>query len=324
MYDRERLSNARGAHARESSRGMTRLCRALRCARWIACVSLAAAAPASFAADRDALEAARSERSALLRSESGWLALVGLVELREGANSFGRARSNRAAIAYPTLPETLGTFTLRDGRVRFTAARGVAVTADGAPATKLDLASDRSGSPTILEHGTVQLFVIERAGRHLVRVRDRASPRVLGFAGLEYFPIADDWSFDARFEPYLPERRIAIVNVLGYEEQYRLPGRVVFAKDGREWALDAVISPGGEPTELFLMFADGTTGHETYGAGRYLYTALPRDGRVRVDFNRAINPPCAFNDFATCPLPPPQNRLALRIEAGEKKYAAHP
>lgn len=205
--------------------------------------------------------------------------------------------------------------------MHFAAERGVAVTANGAAVRSLEVQADRGGSPTLLEHGTVQVFVIERAGRHFVRVRDRASPRIREFTGLAYFPIADEWVVDARFEPYVPERRIGVMNVLGYEEQFRLPGRVVFAKDGREWALDAVTVAHGEPTELFLMFADGTTGRETYGAGRYLYTPLPRDGRVRVDFNLAINPPCAFNDFATCPLPPQQNRLALRIDAGERKYS---
>lgn len=276
--------------------------------------------PPAPVADRAAIEAARAERIAHLRSDSGWLSLVGLAWLKPGANTLGRGRSNRAVVDYPKLPERLGTFTLRDGRVRFAAARGVTVTHAGAKVSELDLASDRSGAPTILACGPVELFVIERAGEHLVRLRDRESARVLGFAGLEWFPVADEWVFDARFEPYVPERTLGIMNVLGYEEQYRLPGRVVFTKDGREWALDAVISPGGEPTELFLMFADGTTGHETYGAGRFLYTELPKDGRVLVDFNRAINPPCAFNEFATCPLPPLQNRLGLRVEAGELKY----
>jgi uncharacterized protein (DUF1684 family) len=110
------------------------------------------------------------------------------------------------------------------------------------------------------------------------------------------------------------------MNVLGYEDLMPSPGAIVFTKDGRELRLDAVQLQPTDP-ELFVMFADATTGHETYGAGRFLYVPLPKDGRVAVDFNRAINPPCAFNVFATCPLPPEQNRLPIRVEAGELKYA---
>jgi uncharacterized protein (DUF1684 family) len=280
-----------------------------------------APAPGVPAADRVAIDAARAARLAGLRSESGWLTLVGLAWLKPGANTLGRGSTNTAVVPYPKLPERIGTFVLRDGRVRFTAARGVAVAHDGARVKRLDLVSDRAGAPTILEYGSLRLHVIERAGRHLVRIRDLESPRLREFAGLAWFPIADGWVFDARFEPYVPERTLGIMNVLGYEEPYRLPGRLVFTKDGREWALDALIPPGGDGSELFLMFADGTTGRETYGAGRYLYVDAPRDGHVRVDFNLAINAPCAFNEFATCPLPPRQNRLPLRIEAGEQTYA---
>ena len=104
------------------------------------------------------------------------------------------------------------------------------------------------------------------------------------------------------------------------EQEYESPGAVVFQKDGREWRLDAVLEEPGD-RELFIMFADATSGHETYGAGRFLYVPLPSAGRTRLDFNKAYNPPCALNDFATCPLPPPQNHLKLRVEAGEKTYA---
>ena len=125
--------------------------------------------------------------------------------------------------------------------------------------------------------------------------------------------------FDARFEPYQPVRHIRIINILGMEQEYPSPGAVVFMKDGREWRLDAVLEQPDDP-QLFIMFADATSGHETYGAGRFLYAPLPSAGRTRLDFNKAYNPPCALNDFATCPLPPSQNHLKLRVEAGEKTY----
>jgi uncharacterized protein (DUF1684 family) len=110
------------------------------------------------------------------------------------------------------------------------------------------------------------------------------------------------------------------VNILGMEEEAQSPGAVVFSKDGREWRLDTVLETPGDK-ELFIMFADSTSGHETYGAGRFLYIPLPQGQTALVDFNKAFNPPCALNDFATCPLPPSQNRLKLRVDAGEKKYA---
>src|SRR5436190_954580 len=128
---------------------------------------------------------------------------------------------------------------------------------------------------------------------------------------------------DARFEPYEPAHRLKIVNILGMEEDAVSPGAVLFTRDGREWRLDTVLESPGDK-ELFIMFADETSGRETYGAGRFLYIPLPEGGRAPLDFNKAYNPPCALNDFATCPLPPPQNRLKLRVEAGEKKYAGGP
>jgi len=170
---------------------------------------------------------------------------------------------------------------------------------------------------------TLRFFVIERAGNLGVRVRDLSNPHRTGFQGLSYFPVSTAWVFEARFEPYQPARHIRIINILGMEHEYEFPGAVVFVKDGREWRLDAVLEEPGD-RELFIMFADATSGHETYGAGRFLYVPLPSAGRTRLDFNKAYNPPCALNDFATCPLPPPQNHLKLRVDAGEKRYAGVP
>jgi uncharacterized protein (DUF1684 family) len=172
----------------------------------------------------------------------------------------------------------------------------------------------------VLESGTLSFFVIERVGRYGIRLRDKASPHRTNFRGLDYFPISTDWVFDARFEPYTPHRKIKITNVLGMEEDMDAPGALVFNKDGKEWRLDAILEDPKDE-ELFVMFADATSGKETYGAGRFMYVSLPQNKRVQLDFNKAYNPPCAFNTFATCPLPPYQNRLPLRVEAGEKNYA---
>jgi uncharacterized protein len=282
-----------------------------------------AGSPAQLEAERARVEEWRVRRLDSLTSDTGWLTLAGLFWLKSGANTFGRAAGNALTLDNPALAEHAGSFELSGQQVHFIAQPGSGVTYDGRPVTALSLAADMTGSPTVLASGTLRFFIIERAGNLGVRVRDLNNPHRLEFRGLSYFPVSTDWVFDARFEPYQPLRQIKIVNILGMEEQQVSPGAVVFVKDGREWRLDTVLEQPGD-AELFIMFADSTSGHETYGGGRFLYVPLPLNGSVRLDFNQAYNPPCALNDFATCPLPPAQNRLQLRIEAGEKTYARGP
>jgi uncharacterized protein (DUF1684 family) len=271
-------------------------------------------------AERAQVSEWRARRVEELTSDSGWLTLSGLFWLKQGENSFGRAPDNALVLAHPALAEHCGIFSVSDHRVRFTAAAGSGVTAAGRTVSSLELRADSAGSPTVLASGALRFYLIERAGNLGVRVRDLNNPHRTSFRGFSYFPVSTDWVFDARFEPYQPARRITIINILGMEQQYGSPGALIFTKDGHEWRLDTVLEEPGDK-ELFIMFADATSGHETYGAGRFLYVALPSAGRTRLDFNKAYNPPCALNDFATCPLPPQQNHLKLRVEAGEKTYA---
>ena len=280
--------------------------------------SLASASPS--VAERTDVEQWRAQRLASLTSETGWLTLAGLFWLKDGDNTFGRDARNTIRLDNPALAATAGSFVLKDKHVRFVARDGSGVTHEGKPVTSIDLVPDTQEAPTLLNSGSLTFFLIERAGNLGIRVRDRASPDRKNFLGLDYFPIGDEWVFDARFEPHQPLQQIKIVNILGMEENMASPGALVFTKNGRQWRLDAVLEEP-DAKELFVMFTDGTSGRETYGGGRFLYVPLPTAGKVRVDFNKAYNPPCAFNDFATCPLPPFQNRLALRVEAGEKKYA---
>jgi uncharacterized protein (DUF1684 family) len=280
-----------------------------------------APAAAALPAEAASIEHWRQERLTSLTSDNGWLTLVALFWLKEGDNSFGRAASNTLVLDNPALAPEAGSFVMTGHQVRFVARPAGGVTHDGRAVGSLDLTADSAGDPTVLASGSLRFYVIERAGNLGVRVRDLNNPRRLQFRGLSYFPVSTDWVFDARFVPYQPARHIRIVNILGMEEELLSPGAVVFTKGGREWRLDTVIEQPGDQ-ELFIMFADATSGHETYGAGRFLYIPLPAQGRARLDFNRAYNPPCALNDFATCPLPPPQNRLKLRVDAGEKTYAA--
>lgn len=295
--------------------------------RSIALLCLAAALaslPAQAAADEAAyhreIEAFRAERLARLRSESGWLTLVGLHELGNGETSFGRATDNDFVLDHPALPARAGVFEQRAGRVSFTAQPGAGITHEGRPVTSIVMQPDTAEAPTVLAAGSLRLLVIDRGQKLYLRVRDLEHPLRRSFRGLEYFPIDSSWKLEARFEPYDPPHTIRIVDVLGEEREMSATGALVFGRDGREWRLDAVLEEP-DADELFVMFADGTSGRETYGGGRYLYVPRPADGRVPLDFNRAYNPPCVFSDFATCPLPPWQNRLdGLRVTAGERRY----
>ena len=269
--------------------------------------------------EQAAVEQWRVTRVAELTSETGWLTLVGLFWLDKGDNTFGRAPSNRLVLDHPALAPRAGTFTLDSKGVHFKARRDSGITHAGLPVSSMDMVMDTRGEPTVVSSGPLRFFIIERAGKIGVRVRDVDSPRRREFVPIDYFPIATDWVFTARFEPYEPHRHIRIINILGLEEEMDCPGALVFNKDGREWRLDAVLESPNDQT-LFVMFGDRTNGKGSYGGGRFLHTPLPAGGTVRVDFNEAYNPPCAFNNFATCPLPPEQNKLALRVESGEKAY----
>jgi hypothetical protein len=293
---------------------------ALAAALWPAAGAAGGRESPSLESEQAAIARWRAERVESLTSDGGWLTLSGLFWLKEGDNTFGRAPGNSLALDNAALADTAGSFVLSGHQVRFVARPGSGVSHDGRPVTTLDLAPDTSGAPTVLASGALRFYVIERAGNLGVRVRDLANPHRTGFRGLEYFPVSTDWVVDARFERYQPAHHIRIVNILGMELEMESPGALVFTKDGREWRLDTVLEEPGDQ-ELFIMFADATSGHETYGAGRFLYIPMPQGATVAVDFNKAYNPPCALNEFATCPLPPWQNRLKLRVAAGEKKYA---
>jgi uncharacterized protein (DUF1684 family) len=270
--------------------------------------------------ERATVEKWRTERVRSLTSETGWLTLVGLFWLSPGENTLGRASTNTIVLDHPNLADSAGTFVLSGDKVTFTAKPGAGITHEGEPVTALDMVSDAKESPTVFSSGPLRFFIIERAGKFAVRVRDVASARLREFRGLEYFPVSPDWVFDARFEPYEPHRLIKIMDIVGLEQEKESPGAVVFTRNGQEVRLDTVLDGVGA-TDLFIMFADETSGHGTYGAGRFLHVPFAINGKTVVDFNEAYNPPCAFNNFATCPLPPFQNRVKLKITAGEKNYA---
>ena len=260
----------------------------------------------------------RQQRLQTLTAADGWLTLVGLIWLRPGGQTLGRAADN--SIVLPVGPAHLGMFTLTaDDRVRLDLATDSGATVDGRAVASVELRDDRDPRPSQVRFGTSSLTLLDRSGRKALRVKDSTATTRTAFRGLDYFPVDPSWRIEARFEPFVPVHHIELATEVGTVEHYVVPGRIVFERDGQRVTLLPVIEAPGD-TRLFVVFADRTSGHEAYGAARFLYLDAPRDGRVVLDFNRAYNPSCAFTAFATCPLPPPENRLPLRVTAGELKY----
>ena len=299
---------------------------------WIVAAAAGAAAvwtlsasppPADKAAFEKEIAAWRADRDARLRSENGWLTLVGLFWLRPGENRFGTDRSNSMVLPPGSGPGFAGSFLLEGGKVRLRPQPEAGITVNGAAPKGDEIKSDADGTADEIRSGRIRLTLIRRGERLGIRAKDPESRVRTAFRGIESFPASPAWRIDARFEPYDPPREIEIPTVLGRAEKMRVPGVARFTVGGNDVSLEPVLE-SADAKELFFIFRDATSGSVTYDAGRFLYADLPKDGRVILDFNRAYNPPCAFTRWATCPLPPRTNWLPIRIEAGEKKYGAHP
>jgi uncharacterized protein len=279
-------------------------------------LSLSATPPAE---DIDAATRAWEERRLQrLQAEDGWLTLVGLGWLKQGVNNAGSDR--KAAVVFPEgAPANVGTFTRSGANVSFQPAPGVAVTRGGKPFTGGAVQTDQEGraEPDVFQLGRFRFQFIVRGERVGVRIKDPEARARKEFKGIPTYPPAARWRVVARWEPANPPTEIAVPNVLGEVERSTSPGTAVFTIEGKEYRLTPVLE--GDSPELFFIFGDQTNRTETYGAGRFLYAEPAKDGKVILDFNRAYNPPCAFSAFSTCPLPPKQNRLALRVDAGEKR-----
>ncbi|HEU4990945.1 MAG TPA: DUF1684 domain-containing protein [Luteimonas sp.] len=282
------------------------------------------AAPASDSADAAAFarqeQSWRDARLQRLTAPDGWASLIGLHWIDPGVHTVGSGPDNGIRLAMG--PAHLGVLRAGADGVSFQPGNGVALTLDGAPfASPQALRTDAAeGGPSVLgfDGGKGAATVIERSGRLALRVRHADAPSRTGFAGLDYWPASAAWKVQARFVPHPPGTTIAIANIIGGVEQVPNPGALEFERNGAKYRIEALDE--GEDT-LFLVFADRTNGHDSYGAGRFIDAPRPdAQGRVAIDFNQAYNPPCAFTAFATCPLPPPENRLDLAVEAGEKAY----
>jgi len=271
----------------------------------------------AFVADNAAW---RAERRSRLLEPDGWPSLVGLHWIELPAHYVGSGATNGIRLAKG--PEKMGLLQQQRGQVLLTPEPEAGLTVDGEPAiARFELLPDLSATPTVVgfDEGKGQLLLIERGGRKALRVRHTEAETRTGLGPLAYWPADTAWRVQARFVAHPAGKTIPIMDITSRQAAQPNPGAVEFEHGGGTYRLEAL---EGEEGGLFLVFADRTSGHESYAAGRYLYTDAPTsDGMVAIDFNRAHNPPCVFTDYATCPLPPSENRLDLAVTAGEKKYA---
>ncbi len=274
--------------------------------------ALKSTASKAYILQLDSLREARVEK---LRGPQGWLSVVGLHWLEEGINTIGAAPDNK--ITFPRIStETIGAYQIGENDVFFGKVEGVDVNSDGQE--YMGGPVDVGYPPTIVNHESLYWYVMKRGEWFAIRLKDTLAEQRMNFKGLEYFPVQRGMRVTAKVREPKPEENVAITNVLGNTTAYPIAAYLDFTIDGQAYSLQA-LDEGGE--KYFVVFGDETNGASSYGGGRFLYPAKASFGETTtLDFNLAENPPCAFSDFATCPLPPSQNMLPISIEAGEKLF----
>lgn len=292
---------------------------------WIA--GLCAGPRASEQSHQQEVERFRAEHEAGLRAEDGYLSVAGLFFLKPGPNTFGTDPASDVVLPAGTAPARVGVLESRGDRIVVSLAAPGLATLNGAPTSSGELrpaSGDRK--PDLLRVGRLMLLAHMSGERLALRLRDPDGPVRRNFVGLRWFPVDERYRVVGRFVPYQKPGRLGIVNVHGDALSLPAPGIVEVVLHGQTFRMEPAQEPDGR---LWFIFRDATSGHTTYEAARFLYTDPPRNGLVVMDFNRAYSPPCAYNPYTTCPLPPAANRLTVPIEAGEKDYPgdrgkAHP
>lgn len=278
----------------------------------------AAVDPVAYTAE---IEVWHQKRVENLKGPNGWLNVSGLYWLNPGINTFGSGEKNSIVFPAGKIPEFAGFFMLQQSTVLINVVADVGITSKGQPVTERIIYHPDSARSTVLDFGSLQWFVIKRDTKLGIRLRDFKNQVIENFKGIDRFPVDVQWRLEAKFEKADSSRTIPITNVLGQTTDQPSPGTLVFTMEDKTCRLD-VLDEGGE--EYFVIFGDLTNTKETYGAGRYVYVKKPDvDGNTVLDFNKAYNPPCAFTEFATCPLPPKQNILDAAVTSGEKNYLTH-
>lgn len=273
--------------------------------------------PSAYRSD---IESFRQHRAEEISGPTGWAALVGLHWLTTGTEFVvGSDPISGVRLTGPSAPGRLATINVSADFVHIRVSTGLDATYKGKPVAEFDMPPGVAADDG-LKVGGLTLVVLRRGQRLALRVWDAKAPNRVAFKGLNWMPIDTKWRISARWEPHpRTQPRMKVMNVLGDIVEMQNPGTVVFAVGGKAYRLEAMLE-ADDAKELFFIFKDETSNKTTYGAGRYLYAPLPKNGRVDLDFNKAKNPPCAFTEFATCPLPPAGNRLALAVNAGELDY----
>jgi uncharacterized protein (DUF1684 family) len=260
------------------------------------------------------------DRIESLKSEEGWLNLIGLHWLEAGETTFGTGEGSGFRLESQDFPDSIGVFSLEGDKVFFSPIADSIFLEGKELKEKVIIFDSETQEFKKLSLKSLRWNIIKRADAYGVRLRDLETLAVTQFDEIERYPVDMEWRIEAKFIPYLPIKEIAITNVLGQTTPNPSPGYLEFEKEGKTYKIDALDAED----ELYLIIADNTSGGETYGGGRYMYVKKPVSGDlVILDFNKAYNPPCVFTPHATCPLPPRQNMLDLAIKAGEKTFGKH-
>ena len=268
------------------------------------------------------IQTSRSQREERLTAPDGWLSLVGLDWLSEGDNLVGANPDAAVFLEAPGIPQNVGTITLHQGQATLAVAADaeVGLNDEIIDQPRILLSDADEGGPDLLRIGRLTAYLISRGDRLAVRIKDPKAPTRLSFPGIEYFPLNPALKVEAQLEAYPEPRIVTIPTAVGTEDHMLCPGILRFTVEGRELTLHPWIETPDDHG-LFIVFTDGTSGRLTYGAGRFLSAELREDGTTTLDFNQATTPPCGFTPFATCPLAPPENALAVDILAGEQLLA---
>ncbi len=253
----------------------------------------------------------RAEQQRRLTADYGWLTVVGLDWLKEGDNRVGADPSSEVPLPPDSAPRQVAIISLHAGKAVLHTTPGVPLTLNAKPATETTLREDDD----ILAINHLKFFLIRRGDRTGIRLKDNDSAARKHFQGLSWYPVDPAWRIEAKYTAWHKPHSLVFHNTIGQEETEPSPGYVTFQKDGREFRLEPMLDDG----TLFFVLRDQTSGKTTYGASRFLYADAPKNGVMLLDFNKAENPPCAFTAYATCPLPPPQNRLGVGDHRGREE-----
>ncbi len=282
---------------------------------WGAVVLAAATLGAADAAYEKKVSDWRAKHEADYRKE--YVPLGGLFSLNKGRNTAGSAEGSQIKLP-ARAPAQIGQFVYDGKGVRFEPAPNARVTLKGKPVTAPILLADDTTSADELQIGDIALWVHMSGTRHTIRMRDPQSDVAKSFAGFKWFPIDPKYRVTARFIKDPKPREIRMASLSGDDQIYTSEGMVEFTFEGQQIRMRPMTT---RPGRFFFVFRDATSGKETYEAARFLYSDLNADGTTVLDFNEAYNPPCAFNPYTTCPLPLPENRLQVRVAAGELNYS---